>query len=75
MGCFGFTVRVHDGSPGYYGGTTYASPGYGHVPPPHGPPPAYYPPPPPHGPPPHYYAPPPHGPPPHYAHHPHGHFI
>ena len=54
MGCFGFTVRVHDGY----------SPGYHHGPPPRGPPP-HYAPPPRYGPPPHHAPPPmyahPHG--------------
>ena len=64
MGCFGFTVRVHD-DPGY--GHVHAHAGYS-TPPPRGPPPHHY------GPPPHHYGPPPHhyGPPPH---HPHGNFI
>ena len=64
MGCFGLTVRVHDGSepPRNYGtseGVAY------HTPPPHGPPPHHY------GPPPHHYGPPPHGPH-HYGPPPHG---
>ena len=64
MGCFGFTVRVHDGNTSSYSGSTHvhASAGYS-TPPPHGPPPHYHPPPP-HGPPPHY------GPPHHPPHHP-----
>ena len=63
MGCFGFTVRVHDGGGPSYGGSAHVHASTGgvyHAPPPHGPPP-HYGPPPPHGPPPHY-GPPPHGP-------------
>ena len=59
MGCFGFTVRVHDGES--YGGSVHAHAGvYSTPPPPHGPPPHY-------GPPPHH---PPHYPPHHPPHHP-----